>query len=121
MRYLKCLIMAASTLALLPTDALAWGKTGHRVTGQIAQEHLSRKAEREIQKILGVEDLAESSTWPDFMRSSRDEFWTDEAGPYHYVTIPKGKTYEDVGAPEKDDAITALKSLRPYCKTRPLP
>lgn len=112
MRYLKHLLLAASTAALLPTEAFAWGKTGHRVTGEIAEQHLSNKAKREIKKILGVEDLAEASTWPDFMRSSRDDFWTKEAGPYHYVTIPKGKTYDAVGAPEKGDGITALAKFK---------
>lgn len=112
MHQLKLLILTVSALALVPTTTFAWGKTGHRVTGAIAQEHLSRSAQNEISRILGVEDLAEASTWPDFMRSSPDEFWTKEAGPYHYVTIPKGMSYNDVGAPTEGDAITALEKFK---------
>lgn len=112
MRHLKLLILTASALALLPNTAFAWGKTGHRVTGEIAQEHLSRSAKKEIKRILDIENLTDASTWADFMRSSRDEFWKKEAGPYHYVTIPNGKTYDEVGAPENGDAITALKKFK---------
>ena len=29
-----------------------WGKTGHRVTGEIAQEHLTGKAKRALEDLL---------------------------------------------------------------------
>ncbi len=90
------------------STAHAWGKTGHRVIGAIAEQHLSDKARAEIISVLGPEGLAEASTWPDFMRSSPDPFWRRKAGPFHYVTVPVGKTYAQVGAPKKGDAITAL-------------
>lgn len=101
--FILLLSMAASS------PAFAWGKTGHRVTGAIAQAYLSDEAIAAIRDILGPEDAAEGSTWPDFMRASPDDFWRSEANPYHYVTIPKGKAYADVGAPADGDAITALK------------
>jgi len=97
---------------LLPMSALAWGKTGHRVTGQIAAAYLSESAREHVAGILGVEDLAEASTWPDFMRSSDEEFWDSTANPFHYVTIPQGKTYQEVGPPAEGDAITALAGFR---------
>lgn len=112
MLHIKTLAASVVIGLVLPSQAVAWGKTGHRVTGDIAQAYLSEDAQEEVNRILGVEDLAEASAWPDFMRSSRDEFWTKEAGPYHYVTIPKGETYESVGAPEKGDAITALEKFK---------
>ncbi len=101
---------------VFPSQAFAWGKTGHRVTGGIAQTYLSEEVREEVSRILGVEDLAEASTWADFMRSSRNEFWTQEAGPYHYVTIPEGETYEAVGPPEEGDAITALNKFKTVLK-----
>ncbi|CAM3746914.1 S1/P1 nuclease [Litorimonas haliclonae] len=112
MLHIKTLAASVVIGLVLPSQAVAWGKTGHRVTGEIAQAYLSEGAREEISHLLGVEDLAEASTWPDFMRSSRDQFWTKEAGPYHYVTIPKGETYESVGAPEKGDAIAALEKFK---------
>ncbi len=101
-------ILIASTAALLLTaaPALGWGqRAGHRVTGAIAERHLSEEARTAIRDILGVEDLAEASNWPDFMRSSSEEFWR-EAGPYHYVTIPEGTEYDFSMAPEVGDAFT---------------
>lgn len=99
-------ILLAAQFAAAP--ALAWGKTGHRVTGAIADQYLSSAARAAIEDILGPEGLAEGSTWADFMRASPDDFWQSEASPYHYVTIPQGQTYAEAGAPPQGDAITAI-------------
>ncbi len=98
-------------LAVAP-NAMAWGKIGHRVTGQIAQAHLSGQAAAAVEQILGAEDLAEASTWPDFMRSNQSRYWQRESGPLHYVTLPDGKTYAQVGAPRQGDAFTGLEGFR---------
>ncbi len=104
---LRFIIAFISTFSVA-SAALAWGQTGHRVTGEIAQSYLSDEARAQIVKILGTESLAEASTWADFMRSSTEPYWKNTAGPFHYVTVPVGKTYEQVGAPEEGDAKTAL-------------
>jgi len=106
MRLLLALLLAAA-----PAPALAWGKTGHRVIGTIATRLVSRHTRHAVRAILGVESLAEASTWPDFERSNPDAFWQKEAGPYHYVTVPAGKSYADIGAPPEGDAVTALTSF----------
>lgn len=103
-----CLTLAA----LVPDAALAWGQTGHRVTGLLAERYLSASAAREVKAILGPESLAEATTWADFMRASPEPFWQKEASPWHYVTVPKGKTYSDVGAPPEGDAVVALARFR---------
>ncbi len=108
---MRIAVIVLSLLLFTPGDTLAWSKTGHRVTGAIAEQYLSDDARQAIQSILGVETLAEASTWADFMRASADEFWLSEAGPYHYVTIPSGHHYTDVGAPPEGDAVTALKQF----------
>ncbi|MEM6575163.1 MAG: S1/P1 nuclease [Pseudomonadota bacterium] len=100
--------LLAATLLLVKGNALAWGKTGHRITGAIAELHLSGYARAQIALILGNETLAEASIWPDFMRSNPSQFWQVTAGPWHYVTVPPGKNYEETGAPPQGDAVTAL-------------
>ena len=35
------------------SSALAWGPNGHRIVGAIGQDHLSRRAERAIRRIVG--------------------------------------------------------------------
>ena len=101
--------VAASALAMLPSPALAWGKTGHRVSGAIADKHLSGLARAHIREIIGVENLVEASTWPDEMRSNPDPFWQKTANPWHYVTVG-GFEYDR--APPEGDALGALAFFR---------
>lgn len=96
----------------LPSLAGAWGPTGHRITAALAEHWLSPQASGAIHAILGSETLAEASTWPDEMRSSPEPFWQKTANPWHYVTVPPGRTYADVGAPAQGDAFTALAHFR---------
>ena len=102
------LFVAAALAASQPTPALAWGKTGHRVTGAIADHYLNQRTRARVKAILGNETLAEASNWPDFMRAAPNPFWQRTANPWHYVTVPIGKKYSDVGAPPEGDAVTAL-------------
>jgi hypothetical protein len=96
---------AALAAAIAPAPALAWGKTGHRVSAAVADEHLSGLARAHVRQILGVESLDEASTWPDEMKSNPSEFWQRTASPWHYVTLG-GFTYDE--APPVGDAVTAL-------------
>lgn len=100
--------VAATVLAIAPAPAFAWGKTGHRVVGQIADAHLSSEARAAVKRILGNETMAEASNWPDFMKSDPSPFWQKTASSWHYVTLHGGKTYNQAGAPPEGDAITAL-------------
>ena len=101
-------VLTALLLAFA-APAFAWGQTGHRVTAAIAQHYLTRHTRHALRALLGSESIAEASTWPDFMRSSPDAFWQTEASPFHYVTVPAGKTYADVGPPPEGDSVTALR------------
>lgn len=103
----------AVTLGLLvgvtaSSSAWAWGQTGHRITGAIAQQYLSPLSQAAVMDLLPDSSLAEASTYADEMRSAQTEFWQRTASPWHYVTVPEGKHYDDVGAPEEGDAFTAL-------------
>ncbi|MBT1451719.1 S1/P1 nuclease [Glaciecola sp. XM2] len=104
----KILLIAAIAGVTVSQYAHAWGQTGHRVTGQIAEQYLSDEARAAIAAILPNETLAEASTHADEMRSNPAPFWQDVAGPFHYVTVPAGKTYPEVGAPEQGDSVSAL-------------
>lgn len=107
---LGCLLLSYSA------NIFAWGQTGHRITGQIAEEYLSESAKQQIKLIFPASSLAEISTKADEERSNPDEFWQKQAGPWHYVTVPHGKTYQQVGAPEEGDAVTALKRFAKILK-----
>lgn len=104
----------AVTLSLLSTlvissPAFGWGQTEHRVTGAIAEQYLSPLSRAAVMELLPGSSLAEASTYADEMRSDPSEFWQRTASPWHYVTVPEGKHYHDVDAPDAGDAYTALK------------
>ena len=104
------LFVMASALALLPSPAFAWGKTGHRVVAAIADTQLSGLARAHIRELLGgAESLDEAATWPDDMRSAPEPFWQKTATPWHYVTLD-GITYDH--APPEGDALEALGRFR---------
>jgi len=50
-------------------ETFFWGKNGHRVTGQIAEKYLTKKAKRNIDKILKGQSLAFVSTFADEIKS----------------------------------------------------
>lgn len=83
-----------------------WGKTGHRTTGQIAENHLSKKALKRITKLLDGESLAFVSTYGDEIRSN-DNY--RKYAPWHYVSFPFGSTYEETPKNPKGDVIHGIK------------
>lgn len=89
----------------IATIARAYGPTGHRVIGQIAENHLSPSAKAAVAEILGKETLADVSTWADWIKS--DPSW-DHAYTWHYVNIGSGETYESSHKNEEGDAVVKL-------------
>ncbi|RVQ65995.1 S1/P1 Nuclease [Croceicoccus ponticola] len=109
MRNLVLAASASAAFVAMTAPAHAWGPSGHRVVGQIAADNVSGRTAAEIALILDDgETLAEASTWPDEQRSDPAAFWQKEAGAYHYVTLPDGKSYAEAGTPPQGDAISAL-------------
>jgi hypothetical protein len=103
-------LLAVAGLALIPSPAFAWGKTGHRVVAAIADTQLSGLARAHIREILGgAESLDEAANWPDEMRSAPGQFWQKTATPWHYVTL-NGIIYDH--APPEGDALKALGRFR---------
>ena len=74
-------------LLLISTETFAWGTTGHRVVAEIAENHLSCIAKRQIKKIIGKQPLAYWANWPDFIKSNPD--WKS-ADSWHYLNFPSG-------------------------------
>ncbi|WP_100643517.1 S1/P1 nuclease [Alteromonas facilis] len=109
---LNVLLPLTISLTLASSQALAWGQVGHRVTGKIAEDYLSNEAQAAIAQLLPNETLAEASSYADEQRSNPAHFWQKVAGPFHYVTVPEGKHYHEVGAPEEGDSVTALNDFR---------
>lgn len=101
MKKLVCIL----SVCLMSSQAFAWGKNGHRIVGEIAQQNLSVEAQKGVKDLLGDEDLARVSTWPDEIRSDKSYAYST---PWHYVSIPTGKTYFDQKRVADGDVIFAL-------------
>lgn len=99
----KSVRIAFIAVALLfPTYSFCWGVIGHRVVAQIAQDHLTRKAKKELKILLGRQKLAEWANWPDFIKSDTTDTWK-HTSKWHYVNLP--------GNLSKEEFITELKKL----------
>ncbi len=88
-----------------PAGYFWWGQIGHRATGWIAQDLLSAQARQAVDRVLEGNSLAEVSTWMDEVRSDPS---FDYMGPWHYVTLPPGQTYQTVEKAEGGDVLWAL-------------
>lgn len=102
MRYLTI------TLALLLTNqafAYDWGRTGHRVTGEVAQQLITKKTQRTISKLLDGQSLASASTYADEIKSDPRY---KEFDAMHYVNVPFDSNYEEHPKNEKGDVIMGI-------------
>ena len=108
---MKKLILLSLSFALLTSSAKVeffWGQIGHRVVGHIADGLLTKKAQKNVERVLVDETLAEVSTWMDEVRSDRDY---DYARTWHYATIPDGETYETAEKQPNGDVIWAIERI----------
>ena len=87
------------------SNDIIWSNTGHRVTGEIAERYLTRKARKQVYKILKGQSLAEVSNYADDIKS--DPAFR-KFGPWHYVNIPADKKYGDVTPNPDGDILMAI-------------
>ena len=87
---MRAAVAVLLALACAP-KASAWGPTGHRAVGRVAERHLSPAAARAVKDLLAPEQLAYVTTWSDEIRSEPE--WS-KADPWHYTTVPDGQTID---------------------------
>ena len=83
----------------------SWGLNGHRIIGEIAESHLHKNVKSKLEDLLGQKTLAEVSNWADDMKSNpawkHSKYW-------HYINIPKEKSYFKIEHHPKGDLLQAL-------------
>ncbi len=99
------LLLLLSTTANLWAAVPPWGKTGHRVVGEVAQKYLSNKARKAVEDLLDGETLAEVANYADAIKS--DPAYRSYS-PWHYVNFPFDKDYQEVTPSPEGDVITAI-------------
>lgn len=88
---------------------MAWGMSGHRIVGEIANAYLTQKTRSEIKKILGTESIAMSSNWPDFIKSDTTYRYLNS---WHYIDVENNLSYNEFkSAVQKDTATDAYTKL----------
>ena len=82
-----------------------WGKTGHRVIAQIAQEYLTDNTRDSINKILNGKSLVSISNYADEIKSDKK---FDKYKPWHYLNIGLDDNYEEFILNKKGDVVQAI-------------
>lgn len=90
-----------------------WGKTGHRVTGHIAENHLTGKAKRALNDLLDGHSLAFVSTFADEIKADRS---FSKFSAWHYVNYPLNIRYEDSKKSNWGDLIVAIEECTSIVK-----
>jgi hypothetical protein len=114
--HMKKLIIIQLIL-LVVIEASAWGPTGHRATGLVAEKYLNKKARKELQRILGGQSLAMASTWMDEIRS--DTAWNLTAD-WHWVTVQDGQSYDQSEKNPNGDIIQTIEKIIAALKSKKL-
>lgn len=106
--WLNRVVFVISLFICLPLVACAWGQTGHRTIGWIAESHLTSKAKKKLNELLEGESLAMASTWMDEIRSDKKYRYMAD---WHWVTIPDGQTYAQAEKNSNGDIIATIERI----------
>ena len=94
------------------TSAYAWGPKGHDVVAAIAEQHLTPKAKRKINKLLEGKSIVYYSSWMDNIQNSPYwEYGYNKTKTWHYANVDKGLTYETMPKNENGDVVNGLEML----------
>ncbi len=92
-----------------------WGKTGHRVTGHIAESHLTGKAKRALKDLLDGHSLAFVSTFADEIKADRS---FSKFFGWHFVNYPLDVRYEDSEKSQFGDLIVGIEECTRIVKDK---
>ena len=106
------LLILTLVLTLQSASMYAWGPMGHDVVAAIAEQHLTKKAKKEIDKLLEGKSIIYYSSWMDSIQNS--PYWKDgyhTTKTWHYANVDKGYTYQTMPKNQDGDVVTALGQL----------
>ena len=102
------------TLLVLMQSAsvYAWGPMGHDVVAAIAEQHLTKKAKKNIDKLLGGKSIVYYASWMDNIQNS--PYWKDgynKTKTWHYANVDEGFTYQTMQKNKDGDVVSGLEFL----------
>ncbi len=77
---MKKIIIIFAVLAFISSsvEMKGWGRTGHDAVASIADRHLTKKARKEVEKILGGKSIIYYTKWADEVRKTPEFLYTDK-------------------------------------------
>ena len=109
----KVFITFISVIMLLDaTSAFGWGAKGHDIVAAIAEQHLTPRAKRKINKLLEGKSITYYSSWMDNIQNS--PYWENgynKTKTWHYANVDKGLTYETMQKNPDGDVVKGLEML----------
>jgi hypothetical protein len=88
-----------------PLPALAFGPTGHRVAGLIADSQLCPRARDWLEPLLDGTTLANAGLWADWIRD--DPAWANSR-PWHYINVEDTGSLAGAARGSADNLLAAL-------------
>lgn len=88
-------------------SAGAWGQKGHDITCAIAQQHLTKKAQKKVNEIFDGRSMVYWSSWLDNASHTPEYAYTKT---WHYKNIDADETYETALQNENGDVLTAIEA-----------
>lgn len=86
-------ILLIALLSVFAFEAMAWDAVGHRIVADIAYSNLTRKARRQVDKVLGTRGMVYTSSWADEIKS--DTIYPSSYD-WHFQNLNAGLTSADL-------------------------
>ncbi|MBL8201702.1 MAG: S1/P1 nuclease [Chromatiales bacterium] len=109
---------AAAALWAWSPSALAFGPSGHRVAGHVAERHLCTDTRAALAPLLGGMTLAEAGLWPDMIR--RQPEW-EHTRPWHFINVSDRGSVARAARRGPDNVLAALARFEKELADRSLP
>ncbi|MEA1787538.1 S1/P1 nuclease [Arenibacter sp. GZD96] len=101
----KIVLLVLLTVQFALGNDLYWSKTGHRVVGEVAENHLSKKAKKAIAELLQGQNLASVSNFADEIKADPS---FKHFNAWHYVNYPTDKQYSEVSPNPDGDLMIGI-------------
>lgn len=110
---LFCLVFMSFTFS-----AFAWGPTGHRVVGEIAEKRLNFRVKKKLNSLLDGHSLARVSNWPDKIKSEPEKY--SHTFRWHYTDWPLSSQQYDFEN-NSGSLISSINKMIEQMKNKKLP
>ncbi len=93
----------------IPAIAFAWGAKGHDIVARVAENNVSKRTLRAVEKVLDGHSMVYVANWMDNASHTEEHAYTKT---WHYVNVdPKEQSYYNSEKEAKGDVVMAIDSI----------